>query len=148
MSKMALVIRPPVRKRTGKRRICVSKLQDESKRDIFQSHLAETIGHTNYGSWYADKGPEESWSDVCKQLIDTAKDELGTETRNHRDWFDENNDCIREKLEMKNKAHDTYLRHPTAANFKIFTEMRRDVQRDLRVMENDWWVRYSDEMQG
>ena len=36
---MALVVRPPVRKRTGKRKVCVSKLQDVTKkRDVPESY--------------------------------------------------------------------------------------------------------------
>ena len=57
--------------------------------------------------------------------------EFGTETRNHRDWLDESNDIIQEKLKLKNKDHDSYLRNPTTANLNAFTELR-----------------YSDEMQG
>ena len=30
----------------------------------------------------------------------------------------------------------------------IFTDLRREVQRALRTMENDWWLKYSDEIQG
>ena len=148
VSQMALVIRPPVRKRTGKRKICVNKLQAETNRNTYQSHVAAAIGQTNFGNLYADAGPEETWSEFCKLLTDTATEELGTETRNHRDWFDESNDIIRKKLESKNKAHDSYLRNPTTTNKNAFTEQRREVQRALRTMENDWWLRYSDEMQG
>ena len=31
---------------------------------------------------------------------------------------------------------------------KAFTEQRRERQRDLRIIENEWWLRYSDEIQG
>ena len=148
VSEMALVIRPPIRKRTGKPKVCVGKLEDQTKRGIFQSHLAEAFGESNFGILHADVGPERSWSELCKLLAHTAAENLGTETRNHRDWFDESNADIREKLKSKNKAHDIYLKNPTAANLENFTEQRRETQRALRAMENDWWRRYSNEMQG
>ena len=84
VSKMALVIRPPVRKRTGKRKVCVNKLQDVAKRNIFQSHVAIAIGSSNFGNLHADAGPNESWCEFCKLLSDAVTGEFGTETRNHR----------------------------------------------------------------
>ena len=148
ISVMAMVIRPSVRKRTGKRKVCVNKLQDETKRDLFQRDVTEAIGQSDFGNLYVETSPEESWSKFCELLLNTATVKLGTETRNHRDWFDENNDSIREKITLKNKAHDLWLKNPTTVNRSIFTDLRREVQRSLRTMENDWWLKYSDEMQG
>ena len=137
---MASAIRPPVRKWTGKRKVCVNKLKDVGKINIFQSHVAIATSSYNFGNLHADAGPNESWSDA-------ATGELGTETRKHRDWFDESNYIIREKLKLKNKAHDSYLGNPTTANLNAFTEQRREAQKDLKTMENEWWLHYSDEMQ-
>ena len=120
---MALVICPPVRKRTGERKICVSKLQGITKREMFQSHIAAAIRQSNFGSLNAEVGPEDSSSVICKLLVDTATERLANETRNYRYWFDGNDDSIREKLKAKNRAHDIYFMSPTATNRDTFTEL-------------------------
>ena len=84
---------------------------------------------------------------MYRLLIDHARAHLGIQSRKHRDWFNENNEEVRNLIAQKNKAHDVYLSRPTARNWSTFSSLRRNVQRELRVMENEWWLRYSEEMQ-
>ena len=45
-------------------------------------------------------------------------------------------------MKAKNRAHDIYLKSPTGANHDTFRELIREV------MENEWLLKYSDEMLG
>ena len=148
VSKMSLVVRPPVRRRAGVPKLCVNKLQDLGIRNAYQQKIAESRGTYNLGDLHADHGPDVAWSRMCRLLIDDASEHLGTQSRKHRDWFNENNEEVRNLIARKNKAHDVYLSRPTAQNWSSFSLLRRDVQRELRVVENEWWLRYSEEMQG
>ena len=126
----------------------MSQLQDATKREMFQSHIAAATGQSNFGSLHAKAGPEDSLSEICKLLVDTTAERMGNETINHRDSFDENDDSIRENLKTKNRAHDIYLKSPTVAIHDTLKELRREEQRAQRVMENEWLLKYSGEMQG
>ena len=66
-------------------------------------------------------------------------EQLGTETNNRRNWFNENDDRIRAMTKVKNKLHDIYLICPTTRNKTVFTDLSREVQRELRGITNDWW---------
>ena len=122
MSKIALAIHHLICKRTEERNVYVKKkLQGETNRDIFQSHVSVALGQSNFGNLHADAGLKESLSDFCKLLADSATGEFGTDTRTHRNYFDENNDIIREKFKSKNKTHDLSLKNPTTANINAFT---------------------------
>ena len=44
ISKMALVVRPPIRKRSGVKKLCVNKLQNENTRTQYQESLRESLG--------------------------------------------------------------------------------------------------------
>ena len=62
----------------------MNKLQDETNRNMFQSHVAVAISHSNVGNLHAHAGLEESWSDFCKFFVDSAAEVFGTEIRTHR----------------------------------------------------------------
>ena len=50
-------------------------------------------------------------------------------------------------IEVKNNLHDRYLNCPAARNKTAFTDLRREVQREVTGIENDWRLRYANEMQ-
>ena len=147
VSKMALVIRPPIRRRPGVKKLCVNKLQNENTRNLYQEGLQESLGTQSAASVYSELGPDAAWERMCKLLVDTASEFLGAEARKHRDWFNENDVEIRELIRRKNEAHNRHLANPSPRNWENFTELRKEAQRTLRAMENEWWVRYSEEMQ-
>ena len=91
----------------------MSKLQDVTKREMFQSHIAAATGQSIFGNLHSEAGPGDSWSEICKLLIDTATERLGTEPGNRRDWFDESDDSTGEKLKGYHTVHDIYLKSHT-----------------------------------
>ena len=147
ISAMRLKIRPPVRKRTGKPRISVNKLLDPRTRDMFQTNVNAALNTVDAGRANDRPVLDNEWGNICDLLKDTARKTLGTETRKHRDWFNENDEEIRDLIKRKNLIHDTYLKSPTEQNRVLFSAARGEVQRKLRIMEDGWWVTYSEEMQ-
>ena len=62
VSRMALAIRPPIRKRTGKKKVCVYKLQNAEIRTLYQNEMEEAIGRANFGNMFDQLGSKQSWS--------------------------------------------------------------------------------------
>ena len=74
---------------------------------------------------------------------------MGFKRKRHRDWFDENRAEICDLIARKNRAHDALQSNPSSiALRRTFTELRSSAQRELRRIENDWWVELAKEIQG
>ena len=79
---------------------------------------------------------EEDWVMLRDKIHDTAFLLLGPTTRKNQDWFDENDEEIKEMLAEKNRLHRIYqLDQSTAAKKTAFTNIRRTVQTRLRKMQ-------------
>ena len=82
------------------------------------------------------------------KIHDTAFQLLGPTTRKNQDWFDENDEEIKEMLAEKNRLHRIYqLDQSSAAKKTAFTNIRRTVQTRLRKMQDSWLAAKADEIQ-
>ena len=73
---------------------------------------------------------------------------LGPTTRKNQDWFDENDEEIKEMLAEKNRLHIMYQPDQSyAAKPTAFTNIRRTVQTRLRKMQYSWLAAKADEIQ-
>ena len=136
-------------KTAPKPRLNLPALRNQNVREAYQDAL------TGLPDTAPQPGPDvtpeslsTSWNNACSTLLDVAQDSLGTAPRRHRDWFDEHSGEIRAVIRGKNAAHDAYLRNPSASNKEKFTAMRSTGQLELRAMENTWWTKLANEMQG
>ena len=77
-----------------------------------------------------------------------AEQVLGHTKRKNADWFDENITQIRELLENKYKAHSAHKSNPSSVRLKDkWKDARSACQRELRALENQWWIEKSEEIQ-
>ena len=71
-----------------------------------------------------------------------------TARKKQQDWFDENDEEIKEMLAEKNRLHRFYkLDQSSAAKKTAFTNIRRTVQTRLRKMPDSWLAAKEDEIQ-
>ncbi len=74
---------------------------------------------------------------------------LGPATRNHQDWFDENDVKIKTLLEEKRQLHRAHQSDPNSVSKKdAYVSKRREVQIKLRAMQDTWLSNKVDEIQG
>ena len=82
------------------------------------------------------------------KIHDTAFQLLGPTTRKNQDWFDKNDEEIKEMLAEKNRLHRIYqLDQSSAAKKTAFTNIRRTVQTRLRKMQDSWLAAKAAEIQ-
>ena len=85
------------------------------------------------------------------KIHDTAYQLLGPTTRKNQDWFEENDEEIKEMLAEKNRLHKIYqlelLDQSSAAKKTAFANIRRTVQTTLRKMQDAWLAAKADEIQ-
>ncbi|CAJ0940211.1 unnamed protein product [Ranitomeya imitator] len=94
-------------------------------------------------------GIEEQWTILRDAVYNTALEHLGSATRNNQDWFDENDEEIKTLLEEKHQRYKVYQNDPTSLAKKgAFTNIKRKVQIKLRKMQDIWFSKKADEIQG
>ena len=127
------------------KRINTSSLKDLEIRNIFREKIAENLNNMND---HIDRNLNATWNDLKLAMKGSAEEILGFRTRNHKDWFDQNDAEIKELLAKKNKAYDTWLSHPNSAILKTTLQsLKREAQAKLREMENTWWTNQAKELQ-
>ena len=72
---------------------------------------------------------------------------LGTVSRVHEDWFDENNDELRELIHKRNRARADMLTRSTRSNKSKFRVAGRKLTERCRKLKNDWWLAKAAELQ-
>ena len=91
-----------------------------------------------------------TWEDFKDQVYSVGADLLGYRQRAHREWFDENDQHINSLLLDKQRLYQNLLNHSQANKAsveKAYKESRANLQRELRRMKNDWWLKLSQEVQ-
>ena len=93
------------------------------------------------------ESPNELWREIRDATFEAAVEVLGYTKRPNADWFNENDQEIRKNIAERNQALQAKLSNPTASNQEKLKKARSKLQRNLREMENDWWLQKADEMQ-
>ena len=88
------------------------------------------------------------WQAISSALLTASQSTLGNMERRHQDWFDDNATDIRSLIHDKNAAHDALLRNPTSCTLcECFSSKRATVQRKLRWVESNWYLRKAAQIQ-
>ena len=78
-----------------------------------------------------------------------ARETLGYTTRKNRDWFDSNLESIQTLLSNKHRALTAYLADRTSIQLQDQWKLARSAaERALRSMEDQWWLKLSEQIQG
>ena len=91
-----------------------------------------------------------TWDDFKNQVYQVGVDLLGYVEKHHSDWFDDNDNAIKELLRTKHLLHEKLLsKTPGSQTFaeKALKEHKAILQRELRRMKNEWWRNISNEVQ-
>ena len=92
---------------------------------------------------------ENDWESFKTTVHSAALQVLGPATRNHQDWFDENDSRIQALLEDKRQLLRAHQSDPTSAAKKAaYTSKRSTVQAELRTMQDAWLSNKAGEIQG
>ena len=149
MAKMRMKIRPAASRRTRDRpkKINLMALKDDARRQHYAEKVSSILQEN--GTNQEVVSVEEDWNRLTQQLLAMASETLGLERKNQRDWFQESGTEIGELVSEKNRAHRACLRNPSSVQHRQrFAELRSVAQTRLRELENDWWRRLAEEIQG
>ena len=129
-------------KKKGKqlvRTLDISKLKDDYTRDELEATLNEKLTQ-NAGS------VEEKWSSFRGTVYQVSSEVIGSVTRKHEDWFDENSSELKTLIENRNKARVDNLNRNTNTKAKL-RHHNRVLQKRCRELKNQWWLNKAAELQ-
>ena len=142
-SKLSLRIRPPVRRQAAKKKLNCAILQDSEKREEFSAAVSDKLRSP------LPAGVEPGWKYIADNVAAAANETVGFATRKNKDWFDANLHGIQELLKNKHRTHAALLSNPSSTHLREeWRKVRANAQRVLRNMENTWWLKLAEEIQG
>ena len=150
-STMQLRIRPPARKQKPTKRLNVQACKDPATVEALQCCIEEKLREIPEAP--ADTPREaatltDDWTTFCNSLQEASEAVLGFKSKKHQDWFDDNNTHIHALLYERNLAYAATLRNPDSTDARDkWKELRSRVQKELRQMENNWWIEKARQMQ-
>ena len=141
ISKTKLLIQPTRRPQGQKvaKRLNVNKLKLPSVQEELSTTLSQQLSEV--------KGSD--WDSLKTTIHSVALQVLGPKTRNHQDWFDENDAEIQTVLEEKRQLFKAHQDDPNSASKKdAYDGKRSEAQKKLRIMQDNWLSKKADEIQG
>ena len=80
-------------------------------------------------------------------MYQAAAESQGFTKKHSADWFNDNVEEIRSAIEQRNSALRVKLSNPTTENLIKLREARVKLQRDMRRMEDEWWLNKAVDLQ-
>ncbi|CAI9735242.1 Hypothetical predicted protein [Octopus vulgaris] len=144
---MDFYIRPKRRPQGQKvtRKLNITKLKNQLTAQDLQSRMDSKLLDIRSDQSSID----EQWESFRDTVHSIALETLGQVTRNHQDWFDENDQEIQKLLEEKRRLLRAHQNDTTCTAKKAaFNSIRSTVQAKLRLMQDAWLSAKADEIQG
>ncbi|CAI9734327.1 Hypothetical predicted protein [Octopus vulgaris] len=144
---MDFYIRPKRRPQGQKvtRKLNITKLKNQLTAQDLQSRMDSKLLDIRSDQSSID----EQWESFRDTVHSIALETLGQVTRNHQDWFDENDQEIQKLLEEKRRLLRAHQNDTTCTAKKAaFNNIRSTVQAKLRLMQDAWLSAKADEIQG
>ena len=108
----------------------VARLNDPSYRERFQQVLDEKLQDC-----VTTEGSTEKWTSFKETVSKTAKEVLGVKNGTHEDWFDENDEKIKEAIHAM--SYIEWLNDPSSVSKrKKFKGLQAKVQTDFRALQD------------
>ena len=81
-------------------------------------------------------------------MYDTAKASLGKHEKKHQDWFDPNDQLLRDLMDERDQAHQRVLQiRSTRPDVEAYIDAGRILQRYTRARKSEWLEMKAEELQ-
>ena len=88
------------------------------------------------------------WNSFQQVVYDTAKASLGKHEKKYQDWFDPNDQILRDLLAKRDQAHQRVLQiRSTRSAVQAYKDACRILQKYTRARKSEWWEMKAEELQ-
>ena len=111
-------------------------LQDSRFRERFQERLQQELQRRQ-----PTLSVQDDWNRLKEAIVTTCKETIGLNKKKHQDWFDENDETIKDLIDKKRQAFVTLQndQQQFIAKRRNYQECIAAVQRVTRRLKNQWW---------
>ena len=146
VSKLKLVLQQPRRPQGPKapKKLDPTKLSNPAIKECLQTNLKGALE-----SQVIDPGSVSgSWHDFKNAVYSASKETLGSPSRVHQDWFDDQDADIKALLDKKHQLHRSHQGDlKSDPKRDAFRSAKQDCQRELRRMQNKWFSDKAEEIE-
>ncbi|CAI9716076.1 Hypothetical predicted protein [Octopus vulgaris] len=143
---MKIKLRPKVKyhsKESRVKKFNIKALQDPKTHVTFQQCL-----QVNLQNKTPNHLVEENWNQLKETIITTCEETIGRKKTKHQDWFDDNDEALKELIDQKRKAFISSQNDPKSVTKReSFKKCKAAVQRTTRTLKNQWWRHKSRKIQ-
>ena len=138
-STLRLTVRPPARRQKPIHKLNVYAAHNQTIREELCNAIAQSQSHISTTTTLdCTSNHAMEWQAVSSALLDAS----------HQDWCDDNTVYIRSHIHDKIATRDTLLRNKTSRTIhERFSSIRATVQRKLRWIRKNGWVRKAAQIQ-
>ena len=88
------------------------------------------------------------WTSFQQVIYDTAKASLGKPEKKHQDWFDPNNQILRDLMAKRDQPHQRVLQiRSTRSAVHAYKDACRILQKYTQARKSEWWEMNAEELQ-
>ena len=88
------------------------------------------------------------WTSFQQVVYDTAKASPGKHEKKHQDWFDPNDQILRDFMSKTDQAHQRVLQiKSTRSAVQAYKDACRILQKYTRAQTSEWWEMKAEELQ-
>ena len=147
VSKLKLVLQSPKRPQGPKaaKKLDAAKLSDSVTKEHLQKNLKSALEGQVIDT---ESAVATSWQGFSDAVYSAAKETIGTPSRRHQDWFDDQDADIKALLDKKHQLHRSHQNDLTSDSKKdAYRNAKQDCQRELRRMQDQWFSDKADEIE-
>ncbi|CAI9717950.1 Hypothetical predicted protein [Octopus vulgaris] len=103
----------------------IEALQDPKTRVAFQQRL-----QVNLQNKTPNHLVEENWNQLKETIITACEETIGRKKRKHQDWFDDNDEALKELIDQKRKAFISSQNDPKSVTKRVFQKVQSRSSKD------------------
>ncbi|XP_076029805.1 uncharacterized protein LOC143018332 [Oratosquilla oratoria] len=92
---------------------------------------------------------DAEWTNIRDAINEAARTVIGYQSKQHQDWFDDNDENIKPLINAKRKARLALDQDPNSQSKKAkYAQAKSQCQARLREIQNEWWQQMAQDLQG
>ena len=123
----------------------IERLKIPSVQNEYSNRISQILNEV--GTSFQQATVEQDWNIIRTSITKAAEDVIGFSTRQHQDWFDQNDVEILQLIDKKKSARLSLENRYTRASSIRFQEAKQECQRKIREIQNLWWQKKAREIQ-
>ncbi|XP_076059549.1 uncharacterized protein LOC143036186 [Oratosquilla oratoria] len=145
ITKLKLTIRRKprnIQQNEARGRYDTDKLKDPDTSRAFQAAIQQNLSAR-------EPSIDAEWNNIRDAINEAARTVIGYQSKQHQDWFDDNDENIKSLINAKRRARIALDQDSNSQPKKAkYAQAKSQCQARLREIQNEWWQQMVQDLQG